>query len=292
MNEKTISGSYVAEATEKFAALTIAPEAVLAAPAGKCLTLTVDGVNRQIEPGTYTGDVVLTVSDAVQVDYENHGKVDHFEMANAVVISDGKYVPEKSVFRCRAGGQCDRYHGRRSDRGLRGRQLRRRICRRQQRCTINDATMTLNGNGGNDFVGHGAGITAAGTSHVTVNRAKIHSVGSIRVTVVGREEATLEVNDSELFVKDGTKPNHVSGMTKVPWMLGLTGRVRATNLVDSATATYNRCHIKCENWGCMVHRCHQEGTAISGTTACWSPRTPATALTPSATAWISSPAAP
>ena len=97
MNEKTISGSYVAEATEKFAFLTIAPEAVLAAPAGKCLTLTVDGVNRQIEPGTYTGDVVLTVSDAVQVDYENHGKVDHFEMANAVVISDGKYVPEKSV---------------------------------------------------------------------------------------------------------------------------------------------------------------------------------------------------
>ena len=45
MNEKTISGSYVAEATEKFASLTIASEAVLAAPAGKCLTLTVDGVN-------------------------------------------------------------------------------------------------------------------------------------------------------------------------------------------------------------------------------------------------------
>ena len=42
MNEKTISGSYVAEATEKFASLTIAPEAALSAPAGKCLTLTVD----------------------------------------------------------------------------------------------------------------------------------------------------------------------------------------------------------------------------------------------------------
>ena len=66
--------------------------------------------------------------------------------------------------------------------------------------TINDANMTLIGNGGNDFVGHGAGITAAGTSKVTVNRAKIHSVGSIRVTVVGLEHATLEVNDSELFV--------------------------------------------------------------------------------------------
>lgn len=202
-----------------------APDAVLSAPAGKCLTLTVDGVNRQIQPGTYTGDVVLTVSDAVQVDYENHGKVDHFEMANAVVISDGKYVPEKSVAAAVLAGtvtdttvdglkvdsQADNFGGVYVD----GNSV----------VTINDANMILNGNGGNDFVGHGAGITAAGASHVTVNRAKISSVGSIRVTVVGREEATLEVNDSELFVKDGTKPNNVSGMTKVPWMLGLTGRV-------------------------------------------------------------------
>ena len=191
MNEKIISGSYVAEATEKLTSLTIAPEAVLSAPAGKCLTLTVDGINRQIEPGTYTGDVVLTVSDAVQVDYENHGKVDHFEMANAVVISDGKYVPEKSVSAAVLAGtvtdtavdgltvdsEADNFGGVYVD----GNSV----------VTINDATMTLNGNGGNDFVGHGAGITAAGTSHVTVNRAKIHSVGSIRVTVVGREEATL-----------------------------------------------------------------------------------------------------
>lgn len=121
MNEKTISGSYVAEATEKFASLTIAPEAVLAAPAGKCLTLTVDGINRQIEPGTYTGDVVLTVSDAVQVDYENHGKVDHFEMAKRRCDFRWQVCAREVRFRCRAGGQCDRYHGRRSDRGLRGR---------------------------------------------------------------------------------------------------------------------------------------------------------------------------
>lgn len=56
-----------------------------------------DGVTTEPAPGVYTGKVVLTVSDPVAVDYENHGRVDHFEMANAVVISDGKYIPEKSV---------------------------------------------------------------------------------------------------------------------------------------------------------------------------------------------------
>ena len=251
MNEKIFNGQTVLAESLLLDSLTIADGAVLTAPAGKCLTLTVNGVTRELEPGTYTGNVALTVSDAVQVDYENHGRVDHFEMANAVVISNGKYLPEKSVSAAVCAGTV-------SDTSVDGLTIDSRsdnfggvYVDGDSVVTINDATMNLVGNGGNDFVGHGAGITAAGKSKVTVNRAKIHTVGSIRVTVVGREEATLEVNDSELFVKDGTKPNNVSGMTKVPWMLGLTGRVRATNLVDSATATYNRCHIKCENWGCM-----------------------------------------
>ena len=97
MNEKVFNGQTVLAESLLLDSLTIADGAVLTAPAGKCLTLTVDGVTRELEPGTYTGNVALTVSDAVQVDYENHGRVDHFEMANAVVISNGKYLPEKSV---------------------------------------------------------------------------------------------------------------------------------------------------------------------------------------------------
>ena len=247
MNEKTFAVQTVLEESLLLDSLTIAEGAVLTAPAGKCLTLTVDGVTRELEPGTYTGKVALTVSDAMVVDYENHGRVDHFEMANAVVISNGKYIPEKSVSAAVLSGtvtdttvdgltinsQSDNFGGIYVD--------------GDSVVTINDASMELVGNGSSDFVGSGIGITAAGKSNVTINRAKIHTVGSVRATVVGREDATVEINDSELFVKDGTKPNNITGMSKVPWMLGLTGRVRATNLVDSATATYNRCHIKCEH---------------------------------------------
>jgi hypothetical protein len=37
----------------------------------------------------------------------------------------------------------------------------------------------------------------------------------------------------------------------VPWMLGLTGNVRATNLVANATAYYNNSSIKAQGWGAL-----------------------------------------
>lgn len=62
MNEKTISGAYVAETTEELSSLTIAPGAEISAPAGKNVTLTVDGKETAILPGSYTGKIVMTVA--------------------------------------------------------------------------------------------------------------------------------------------------------------------------------------------------------------------------------------
>ena len=54
MNEKVFNGQTVLAESLLLDSLTIADGAVLTAPAGKCLTLTVDGVTRELEPGTYT----------------------------------------------------------------------------------------------------------------------------------------------------------------------------------------------------------------------------------------------
>jgi hypothetical protein len=42
--------------------LTIAEGAIIKAPEGKSLTMTVDGVKTEIAPGTYTGKIVMTVN--------------------------------------------------------------------------------------------------------------------------------------------------------------------------------------------------------------------------------------
>ena len=52
MNEKVFNGQTVLAESLLLDSLTIADGAALTAPAGKCLTLTVDGVTRELERGT------------------------------------------------------------------------------------------------------------------------------------------------------------------------------------------------------------------------------------------------
>jgi hypothetical protein len=67
----------------------------------------------------------------------------------------------------------------------------------------------------------------------------------------------MRVNDSSIEVFNGTLPadykfNIDAGkMMEVPWMLGLSGNVRATMLVDHGTVYYNRSHIKAQAWGAL-----------------------------------------
>jgi hypothetical protein len=40
-------------------------------------------------------------------------------------------------------------------------------------------------------------------------------------------------------------------MMEVPWMMGITGNLRATNLAENGTVYYNNTHIKAQGWGCL-----------------------------------------
>lgn len=56
------SSSWTVTDTSYITALTLAPGAAVSAPAGKALTMTVDGAATPIAPGTYTGKIVLTLN--------------------------------------------------------------------------------------------------------------------------------------------------------------------------------------------------------------------------------------
>jgi hypothetical protein len=116
---------------------------------------------------------------------------------------------------------------------------------------INDADIALNGNGGSDSVGYGAGISVRGDAEVTINRAKIHNIGSIRTALQVCGHGKVTVNDSEFSAQDNDRPNYVKAMSKAPWMLGIHGRVRTTNIQDYGEVTYNRCKITGQNWGAL-----------------------------------------
>lgn len=73
------------------------------------------------------------------------------------------------------------------------------------------------------------------------------------------------MKNCEISAEDGVLPydyedNVMPGnMRRVPWMLGLRGNCRATNLADYADALYEDCTITSEGWGVMstdgVRRC-------------------------------------
>ena len=77
--------------------LTLQAGATLRAAAGKSLTLIVDGIVRDLNPGSYSGKIELTVSDEHMLHYASGGQDQDYYYRNAVHIADGRYCPELSV---------------------------------------------------------------------------------------------------------------------------------------------------------------------------------------------------
>lgn len=245
----------VVAATTAYDDLTIAEGGIPAAPPGKFLTLTLDGVERPVAPGHYTGKVVLSVTDDIPVNY--HKVMEHHFRA-AAFVEDGALVPAKSVQAALSPstviGQGLLANARITSQGERFNGI---VVTGKGAYRIDHPVIDLVGNGGNDFAGFGAAITATGEADLTIDRPVIRTHGAIRPAIFVGGKATVHVNDAEIEVRNGTLPPQykftvdMGKMMEVPWMLGLSGNVRATNLVDYGTVYYNRSHIRAQGWGAV-----------------------------------------
>ena len=251
MTKEVKSGEkWLVAETTALSSLIIAPDAELCAPEGKLLTLTVDGVHRDTEPGTYTGNVVLSVTDPVEFSYENYGQMEYYAMNAAVSVRNGKYMENESVTAACISGSV-------SDTEAKGLVIRSEgdnfggIYVDGGSYTIDGADIAMNGHGASDAVGYGASIAVRNDGKVTINNTKINNVGSIRTALQVSGHGKVVVNDSEFTAADDDRPNYVKAMSKAPWMLGIHGRVRTTNAQDYAEVEYHRCKIQAQNWGAM-----------------------------------------
>ena len=93
---KTISdGVWIVEENVQLEELTIRAGASIAAPTGKKVTLTVNGVATKPAPGVYQGDVRLTVTDDIPVPFFAYDEP--MEYRAAVYVKDGKVQENQSV---------------------------------------------------------------------------------------------------------------------------------------------------------------------------------------------------
>jgi hypothetical protein len=239
---------HIAETTT-LKGLTLGPDAKLEAPEGKLVTMTLNGEGVQPVPGIYEGDIVLTVTDRIPLGT--------YPFRAGICVMDGTYVPEMSVPSIVPTGS---YTGDCAE----GVQIVSRdenfngfYIGGQGEYTIRDAKLQLEGNGGNDFVGFGAGVFVGDAAKLTIENSEIYTRGAARGTMFLSGNCDVTVNDSVIAGRNGIlPPDYIDTVTPgvmraVPWMLGLHGNCRAFNLAESATAHFNRCTMKFEGWGVM-----------------------------------------
>jgi hypothetical protein len=250
--------SWVVDETSYLTGLTISDGAVITAPEGSSVTMTVDGIETGIKPGDYRGKIVLTVTKDIIVVYRDKT----YKLRAAIDVEDGKYVPEKSVATAVVGGKVTDTSARDVKITSVGENFNGIIARGDSKFSysIINPVINLTGNGGSDFVGYGAAIVSDGYSDVTVDNASISTRGVIRSAVVVRGNSTMQINDSNIEANNGILPEGITEpwngsegrvMMAVPWLLSLTGNCRATNLIAYGTAYYNNTHIKAQAWGVL-----------------------------------------
>ena len=130
------------------------------------------------------------------------------------------------------------------------------------RYTLKNAKLTLitDGDGSEvcDFVGLGAAVGAFNGARVEIENCDIATEGVAKCTVFVDEGSDVVVKDSRLSAMGGkVYEGYVSSadfnkMVTPPWVLGITGNARGTNLMGSKAATvFVNTDVKAANWGVL-----------------------------------------
>jgi hypothetical protein len=231
---------WVLENTTKLGTLTIGDNAFILPTNGHSVTLTVNGVEKDVRPGTYTGDVVVTSTD---INLFKYYTLNH-KFRQALYLDKTGVVEPKSVLAAAGPYKL-------SDGVLTGAKITsvgdnfNGIFVAGGTYTIKDPVIDFTGNGDDDFDGYGAAIMAAGKdTTMIVDGAKIKTHGAGRPTIVATRNSKVIVKNSVLESTNGILPADyvpnvsLGEMRAVPWMLGLNGNARATLLLGNYTSAF------------------------------------------------------
>jgi hypothetical protein len=267
--------NYPITANMELDSLTIGDGATITPPQGKSVTLTVNGTEQGQKlatttgydmvfvPGTYTGDVKLSLSDANPVEYTPSNPsassatpvVQPFRQA--LCVDSAGFSEFKSVMAAISGAQPTAS----SAEGI--------TINSSGECfngiyvassySVKDAEIDLTGNGRSDFSGYGAAVVGTGQGTTLVlDGVNATSTGVARSALVAGDGASVVVKNSELQTNNGELPadyvptSDTAQMRSAPWMLSLSGDVRATNILGTGTkVAFINSSITSEGWGAL-----------------------------------------
>lgn len=255
----------VAETTS-LNSLTVFDGGIITVPDRYSLTMTVDGVetgqklvttagvDTQITPGIYRGDVVLTVTEANIVPYQGL----NFPLRQALYLDETGVVNAKSVLAAVDGKKPTSFNI--DDVSIKSTgECFNGVYVAGGDYTLKNVKINLIGNGRCDLIGYGAAIVAAGAdTRLVVDGADISNIGVVRTGVVADGGSNVIIKNSTIKTMDGVLPEDYTPSTDLAQMRGgfpvggSTGNCRATNLLGTNTqASYINSSISAQGWGVL-----------------------------------------
>ena len=237
--------TWLIENTVHFDELTITPNARLTAGDGKFVTLTVNGIGHDVAPGTYYGDVVLSVAETLPLAPHSLMRQNDISCELSAVIAVDENGADVRVPAMAQGGQIDDSKAEGVYFGTTAQSYNGIVVQGDAKYQIKDCAFDFEGFSCNDFIGVGAGVLAIDNAEVSIDdcafnfdgvtRCPIHVGGRSKV-VTSRCEVTNISPDTD-WVGDFS------------WQVALIGTNRLCQLADGAKATYNECSLTTNGWG-------------------------------------------
>lgn len=265
---RTVAAGETWEVTEvtRLGLLVVEEGALLTAPEGYILTLTVNGVETGsalestygvttvIAPGTYRGNVVLTPAVEHLETFAGYT----FHLRQGVYVGSAGVVTENSVLSSVCGGRLTDAYARSVSLTSTAQAFNGFYVTDGASYTLEDLRVAFDGNGRCDFASYGAAVTGAGEgTRLVVDGARIDTKGVVRSALIARDGVNVVVKNSRIRALNGVLPDDYvpaggANMLTVPWRLGLTGNIRATNVIGTNTkATYINSAVSSEQWGVL-----------------------------------------
>lgn len=216
-----------------------------AAPEGKAILMTVDGVITEIAPGIYPGKVIFTVYTLSHID-EDQAELSVGDFRTALYIKDGTPVPTGLEFT--AGGYTA------EDGKLKDVTLKTNISDMNgilvaadeyadTPYVIENADFTCSGGGTSE--GRGACIMTVGKANVKIDGAKFWNHGTL-TSIVTSGHSHVEVANSLIY---GTRDFTAGKLC--PWVLGINGSNRLTNAIDYSQVHYRDSIVVAQSWAAL-----------------------------------------
>lgn len=122
--------------------------------------------------------------------------------------------------------------------------------------TIENAAIKMLGHGRDDFAGIGAAIAVYDEAKVTIKDSYIETEGAIRTGLFSTGTSDILVQDSVFYGLDADEASEsyqslAATFKSVPWVLGLEGNTRITNVLKASTVRYEDSIIVSNGWAAL-----------------------------------------